>query len=274
MAFKSWFDSWSPLVTMILTLVGWMVVSWSNRSNNRLAALLATKNQARIEISAALKQYLDYLHELENPAAAIFDAIRLDQLDTRRDPSTSRVLEALKQLENRSRHDPRLGVGGLEILKGYLPLFPDWEEAVVDIQLSQYPIEKDLDDYFERTKQLIREGLPWRIVPTDVPGERVVSGFPRTDEEKSKIWSQISIVNNFVEHLTYTVMKDLTKTRRHWIWTGNREYFSHLDSVGARLWSDRRDNPHVSRWEKDESQLGVQPLEDETARSKPDSDRR
>jgi hypothetical protein len=202
-----------------------------------------------MEISAALKQYLDYLHDIEDPAAAIFGTIRLDQLGVGQDPNAGHVLEALEQVENKLKHDPRLGVGGLEILKGYLPLFPNAEEVIVEIQLSQYPIEEDLDGYFERTKQLIKEGLFWRTIPTDVPCEGVVSRFPRTDEEKSKIWSQISVVNNFVEQLSFTVLRDLTKTRGHWMWTGNREYFSHLDSVRARLYSDRRDNPHVSRWD-------------------------
>src|SRR5664280_2451072 len=117
MAFKSWLDSWSSLITMILTLAGWIVVSLSNRSNNRAAVLLATKNQARIEISTALKLYLDYLHDIEDPATVLFDTIRLDKRSIGQGPNASHILEALEQLESKLKHDPRLGVGGLETLK-------------------------------------------------------------------------------------------------------------------------------------------------------------
>ena len=250
MSFKSWFDSWSSLIGMILTLAGWIVVSLSNRSNNRTTVLLATKNQARIEISTALKLYLDYLHDIEDPAVATFGAISMYQLGSEQHLHARQLLEALEQLESRLTHDPRLGVGGLEILKGYIPLFPSAEEVMVDIQLSQYGIDDDLDGYFERTKQLVKkEGLPGQTVPTSVLCEDAALGFARTGEEKDRIWSQISIVNNFVEHLNFTVLKDLTKTRGRWIWTGNREYFSHMDNAKARLWSDRHNNPHVRRWD-------------------------
>ena len=226
-------------------------MSLSNRSNNRSAVLLATKNQARLEISAALKQYLDYLHDIENPAATLNGTMRLDERGIGQNPNASHVLEALEQLESELKHDPRLGNGGLEILKGYIPLFPNTEEVMVDIQFSQIPIEKDLDAYFRRTNQLIKEESSCQTTPTGVSREDMASRFPRTEEELRKIWSQVSIVNNFVEHLNFTVLSDLANTREHWMWTGNREYFSHLDDVGARLWSDRHDNPHVSRRDKE-----------------------
>jgi hypothetical protein len=95
-----------------------------------------------------------------------------------------------------------------------MPLFPGAEEIMVDIQLSQCGIDDDLDGYFERTKQLVKkEGLPGQTAPTGVPCEDAASGFARTGEEKDRIWSQTSIVNNFVEHLNFTVLKDLTKAR-------------------------------------------------------------
>jgi hypothetical protein len=236
---------------MVLTLAGWIVVSLCNRSNNRNTVLLATKNQARIEISAALKQYLDYLHDIEDPVAAIFGTARSDDLNLGQGPNARQVLAAVGHLENSLKHDPRLGVIGLEILKGYIPLFPKAEEVMVDIQLSQYPIEKDLDRYFDEMKQLIERTLLWGATPTDASCEEIISRLPRTDNEKGKIWSQISIVSNFVEHLNFTVLRDLAKMRERWIWTGNREYFNHLDQVEARLYSDRNDNPHVQRWEKE-----------------------
>lgn len=253
MLFKSWFDSWSALISAILTVVGWMYVSLCNRSSNRNAALLATRNQARIEISAALKEYQGYLHDIEGPMIPMLNMIRSNASGPGQDRAVSSTLIATEQLENKLKHDPRLGVGGLQVLKGYLPLFPDREGVIVEIQGNQVSIGEHLDQYFERTKQLIKDGLSQQqTLPRQISPEDVGVRFERTKEEKSEIWSQTSIVDDFIEHLNFTVLSDVTGRRKHWTWTGSPEYVSHWGDVGARLYADRHNKPHVRRWDKEE----------------------
>jgi hypothetical protein len=251
MSFLSLFQAWFPLISVAVTVAGWIFVSLSNRSSNRNAALLATRNQARTDISAALEQYLGYLHDLIDPAAVAFDMSNANALGIKQNQVLNYAPELMAQLAARFKHDPRLGAGGLQILKGYLPLFPNAEEVIVGIQLGQLDIEDHLADYFARIELPIKEELVWQTAPTSMHPGDLVSRIQRTDAEKNEIWSEISIVNDFIEWLNYTVLKDLTRTRGRWMWTGNPEYCSHLDSVEARLSGDRNGKPHIASWKRE-----------------------
>jgi hypothetical protein len=139
--------------------------------------------------------------------------------------------QLLAQLAVRLKYDPRLGAGGVQMLKGYLPLFPGLEEVIVYLQLVQASIGYRLEQYFLKATSVLESIHIWKA------GANLgsLTQLRRTDEELHEIWGQIGVVNDLLEWLNYTVLKSLVRARKRWMWTGNLEYYSCLKYVGARL---------------------------------------
>jgi len=245
MSFFSWLQHWSPSIALVLTLAGWVVVLWSNYASSRHAVLLATRNQARTDITAALERYLSYLHDILDPATVAFNMANVNALGIRQNRVLQYVPALMAQVAAGLRHDPRLGAGGLQILKGYLPLFPELEEVIVHLQFVQLSIEEHLERYFEIAALPLQVAQALQTAPTEASSSDHLPQIQRTDEELREIWSQIGLVNDLIEWLNYAVLASLVRGREPWMRTGNPESTTNMKRIGTRLCCDRKGNLHV-----------------------------
>lgn len=67
-AYRPYWEIWGPpMLSIVITALGWVVIVWLNQKNNRDLLELQTKELARNRILDALDEYKEFLFDVEDP---------------------------------------------------------------------------------------------------------------------------------------------------------------------------------------------------------------